>query len=196
MTKASRTRQFIIDKTAPVFNRRGYAGTSLLDITKATRLSKGALYGNFSNKEEIAVAVFHHSMEKVREAVDREMEMATTYKEKISRFLTFYEKYVFDTPVPGGCPLMNAAVDADDHNLFLKKAVARKAGDTINFLTTLFEKGRKAGEFNPEIHPAELARFFFCAVEGAIVISRVSSSPAPMNTVVAQCRKILQQISK
>jgi len=43
MTKASRTRQYIIDKTASVFNIRGYAGTSLLDLTKATGLSKGAL---------------------------------------------------------------------------------------------------------------------------------------------------------
>ena len=68
MTKASRTRQFIISKTAPVFNTQGYAGTSLIDLTKATGLSKGALYGNFSNKEEIAMSVFQHSMEKVREA--------------------------------------------------------------------------------------------------------------------------------
>ena len=195
MTKASRTRQFIIDKTAPVFNRRGYAGTSLLDLTKATKLSKGALYGNFSNKEEIAVAVFHHSMDKVRDAVNQEMTMARSNREKISCFLTFYEKYVFETPVPGGCPMMNAAVEADDHNLFLKKAVAQRAKNTVDFVTGLFEKGQKEGEFRQDIDPAALASFFFCSVEGAIVISRVSSSPLAMKTVVSQCKNILQQIS-
>ena len=48
MTKKSAfTKQYIIETVAPVFIKYGYAGTSLSDITKATGLTKGAIYGNF-----------------------------------------------------------------------------------------------------------------------------------------------------
>lgn len=43
MTKAEKTRNFIVEKTAPIFNMKGYAGTSLNDITAATGLTKGSI---------------------------------------------------------------------------------------------------------------------------------------------------------
>jgi len=53
-TKAERTSAFIIERVAPVFNKHGYIGTSMSDLTEATGLTKGALYGNFENKEALA----------------------------------------------------------------------------------------------------------------------------------------------
>ena len=195
MTKAERTRQYIIDKTAPVFNRRGYAGTSLMDMTRATHLSKGALYGNFSNKEEIALAVFYYSMQKVRQAFNDEVVKSATNKERLLRFFGFYRKYVFKTPVPGGCPLMNNAVDADDNSLFLKKAVASEAKRVMEYLTKIIDAGIQQGEFKRGIDAKEMATLFFCSIEGAIVLSRVSSSDLTMKAVINQLKKILEQIS-
>jgi len=195
MSKASRTRQFIIDKTAPVFNIRGYAGTSLLDLTNATGLSKGSLYGNFGNKEEIAEAVFQYSMEKVRATARVKLEKAALFKDKLIGLLDFYAQYVFSSPIPGGCPLMNNAVEADDHHLFMKKTVSLEMKKTIDSIAALLEQGRNGGEFKSDIKPRELAFIFFCSVEGAIVISRVSSSDTAMKIVVSHCKNILEQIS-
>ena len=66
MTKAERTRQFIIETTAPIFNSKGYEGTSISDITAATGLTKGSVYGNFKDKNELAAAVFDYNLEKIR----------------------------------------------------------------------------------------------------------------------------------
>ena len=65
MSKAERTRQFIIEKTAPIFNEKGYAGTSINDLTEATGLTKGSIYGNFENKDEVALAAFDYNFERV-----------------------------------------------------------------------------------------------------------------------------------
>jgi TetR/AcrR family transcriptional repressor of nem operon len=40
LSKSERTKQFIIEKTAPVFNKKGFAGTSISDLTDATGLTK------------------------------------------------------------------------------------------------------------------------------------------------------------
>ena len=53
MSKAEKTKEFIIEKSAPIFNKKGYAGTSLADIMEATNLTKGSIYGNFENKDEL-----------------------------------------------------------------------------------------------------------------------------------------------
>lgn len=195
MSKASRTRQYIIDKSAPVFNTKGFAGTSLMDLTEATGLTKGALYGNFRDKEEIAVAVFQHSMEKVRNAVQMKLQKAESNKDKLIGLLDFYAHYVFSSPIPGGCPIMNNAVDADDYHDFMRKAVVKEVRRTTAFITGLLQKGIQAGEFKSSVKPEELALLFFCSIEGAIVVSRVSSSDAAMKLVISHCRKIVDEIS-
>lgn len=195
MTKASRTRQFIIDKTAPVFNRGGFAGTSLQDLTNATGLSKGALYGNFSSKEDIAQAVFVDSMEKVRTIIRGRLDKATSNKKKLNALFDFYGQFVFTPPIPGGCPLMNMAVEADDASTFMKKTVAHEFKRTTDFIAGILENGIKTGEFRSDIKANELAFVFFSAIEGAIVISRISSSDAAIKAVVTHCKIMVEQIS-
>src|SRR5690348_12418980 len=116
MTKAERTRQFILEKTAPLFNSRGFEGTSLADLTSSTGLTKGALYGHFQDKEEMAREAFVYSMDRVREVMQQELEGLNTYKKRLTAVLEFFAKYVFEPPIKGGCPLLNTAIEADDHH--------------------------------------------------------------------------------
>ena len=62
ITKSEKTKAHILEKVRPIFNKNGYFGTSLSDITKATGLTKGAIYGNFKNKEDLALASFNYNI--------------------------------------------------------------------------------------------------------------------------------------
>jgi AcrR family transcriptional regulator len=196
MTKAERTREFIVEKTAPLFNTKGYDGTSLADLTEATGLTKGALYGNFADKDEIAEAAFHYSMKKVKALMKQEMESVKTYKQRLQALLAFFARYVNKPPVAGGCPLLNTAIEADDHRISMRRVVTKELMSTIDFIASQLEGGVKAGEFISTIKPRELAYVFFCAVEGALMFSRVERSNEPMEIVVKHCKKILDQISQ
>src|SRR6202012_5198616 len=90
MNKAERTRQFIIEKAAPLFNTKGYAGTSLSDMTEATGLTKGSIYGNFSDKDEVALACFEHNHRMVRETIRKEMERYTAFRDKLMVYIEVY----------------------------------------------------------------------------------------------------------
>jgi AcrR family transcriptional regulator len=195
MSKAERTRQFIIEKTAPLFNSKGYVGTTLTDLTEATGLTKGSLYGNFTDKDEIAKEAFRFSVKKVKEMVRMELDEVSTNKKKLIALLEFYAKYVFNPPVPGGCPLLNTAIEADDHYTTMRKIVARELMETIDFIDSLLKKGVKAGEFLSGIRTREIAYTLFCSVEGALMFSRVERSDEPMDIIVRHCKKILESIS-
>jgi AcrR family transcriptional regulator len=140
MTKSERTRLFIVEKTAPLFNTRGFDGTTLSDLTQATGLTKGALYGNFTDKDEIAVEAFRYSVKKVKSMVRDHLDGANTYKKQLLRLLEFYSLYVFEPPVVGGCPLLNSAIEVDDYRPSMRKIVATELVGTIDFIAELLTK--------------------------------------------------------
>lgn len=184
MKKGERTRQGIIETTAPLFNTRGFDGTSLSILCEATGLTKGALYGNFLGKEDLYKASFQYAMSKVRACIRKEVDRCTTNKEKLLAVVDFFARYVLDPPIKGGCPLLNTAIEADDHRKSMKKLVAVELELTISFLTQLIENGKKTGEFLKSIKSREVVLSVFCSIEGAIMFSRVSSSEEAMDVVV------------
>ncbi len=196
VSKADQTRQFIIQTTAPLFNKKGFHGTSLSDLENATGLTKGSLYGNFKDKEDISIEAFRYSIKKVKDLVRTELTGVSTYKKQLQALLDFYSRYVFDSPVPGGCPLLNTAIEADDDHTSMRRVVTKELVSTINFITTLIQKGIRSGEFKKGIRPKDIAYSFFCAIEGAIMFSRVERSREPMDIIVKHCKNILEQISK
>lgn len=193
--KAEKTRQYILEKAAPLFNQKGFDGTSLADLERVTGLTKGALYGNFPDKEALAGEAFLYTTAKVKARIHAVLKPVATYHEKLLALLDFFACYVLDPPVQGGCPLLNAAVEADDHRITMRPIVAREIMEVVNGIATLLRKGIRAGEFRNDINVRELAYTFFCTIEGAIMLSRVERSRAPMNIIIKHLKTKLDQIS-
>jgi TetR/AcrR family transcriptional repressor of nem operon len=194
VSKSERTRTFIIESTAPLFNTRGYDGTSLYDLCKATGLTKGALYGNFKNKDDLFLAAFQFAIKRMQTEGKEHMSVAGTFKEKLKALLGFFSRYVLDPPVRGGCPLLNNAVDADDHRPRMKKVISRELEKQVEYITSLLDGGRAEGEFKANFDSREIALFCFCAIEGAIMYSRVSSSEEAMKAVTGNLGRLIDSL--
>ena len=108
------TRKLIIDKALPIFNTKGYNAASLSDITSATGITKGAIYGNFKNKDEVATAAFERGVEIVTGEISKRVRVEKTAPDKLMSIVKFYEEYINKPPIPGGCPILNSSVEADD----------------------------------------------------------------------------------
>ncbi|WP_028662016.1 TetR/AcrR family transcriptional regulator [Saccharomonospora saliphila] len=67
---AESTRQALVDSAVALFAERGYAGTSLDEIAKRARVTKGALYHHFHGKQ----AVFEAAFDAVETRVKRRIE--------------------------------------------------------------------------------------------------------------------------
>ena len=187
--KSERTKQFIIETAAPIFNKKGFAGTSLTDLTSATGLTKGSIYGNFENKEDIAVNAFTYAVAKIRTTVHTKLSTKQKAVEKLHLFLDFFLEYVFDPPVAGGCVLLNTAVEADDNQPALKEQVSKELTRSIHHVAELIRQAQLSGELNNSLNAERMAYTIFCAVEGAIMISRVQGDLKPMQEVVNYWRE-------
>ena len=116
MRNPEQTRNLIISKAISIFNKKGYRATSLSDITKATGMTKGAIYGNFDNKDAVAVASFQYATEKVLDELREQIKNAPTAPLKLKAILSYYDQYIDNPPIEGGCPVINTSVEADDEH--------------------------------------------------------------------------------
>ncbi|MGG5209102.1 TetR/AcrR family transcriptional regulator [Chryseobacterium sp. MIQD13] len=175
MSKAEKTKQFIIEKTASLFNTKGYMSTSLSDITEATGLTKGSIYGNFGNKDEVALEVYKYNSGLLSKNMARSLgdEFPTTI-DKLNAFVSFYRKnwkVVFEN---GGCPLMNAATEADDTFPCLKKQVIQSFEGWIKKIANVISDGQKIGEIHPDIDAHKYGSLFIMLIEGGILLAKTT----------------------
>jgi len=194
LSKAARTRQFIVEKTAGIFNKKGYAGTSLSDLTEATGLTKGSIYGNFKNKEEVAVAAFEYNTAKVRKQTKHLIDQATTYHDKLMVYAQVYHRFTAVSFPEGGCPILNTAVDADDTNPVLKEKAAQVVINWKKRIEDLIQGGIAAGEFKPGIDVAQTALSIIALIEGGIMIAKVTNTPASLDKVLKTVDTIITQL--
>lgn len=194
VSKSERTRQFIVEQTAPVFNTKGYAGTSLSDLTEATRLTKGSIYGNFENKEEVALAVFDHNYSKVFNIIKAEMSGKSTWKDRLMVYYDVYNNFnSYPFPV-GGCPVLNTATEADDTHPALRKRVVDVLNVWRNNIVVIIEKGKAAKEFKAGTDAEVVAIGIMATIEGAIMIGNVTGQPRYRKAAMKAVEKMILDI--
>jgi len=189
MSKGEATRKRIIEIAAPLFNQRGYKGCSLNAIMEATGLEKGGIYRHFESKEELAAEAFDYAwnatMALRTDGIDKIPDHVDRLKEHISRF-------VYRSGIPGGCPLLNTAIDSDDGNPVLRERVRKALRGWQARLRNILEDGIAKGTVNPEIDPAEVANHIIANVEGGVVISRLERSDVPLRDARDRLTKYLE----
>lgn len=172
---------------------KGYAGTSLSDMTEATGLTKGSIYGNFEDKDAVALAAFDYNARKVQEVMRREMDKHDTIREKLLVYIHVYENFE-KFPFPqGGCPLLNTTVDADDTHPELKTRVAGVVQGMKDRLTGLIEEGKRRGEFRQDLHAEQAALTLIATIEGFVMLSRLKSRVHDLKLVTRSIEEMIRK---
>ncbi|OCA69549.1 TetR family transcriptional regulator [Chryseobacterium artocarpi] len=193
MSKAEKTKQFIIEKTATLFNTKGYGATSLSDITQATGLTKGSIYGNFENKDQVAIEVYKYNAGLVSRVMNESLgEQYSTSTEKLNAFVAFYRKNWRSVFSNGGCPLMNAATEADDSFPILKKCVQQSFTLWTERISLVIKQGQQTGELNKSVNAEEYASLFIMLIEGGILLSKTMDDEKFLNQALDKIKNIIE----
>jgi len=187
MTKAERTRHFIVEKAAPIINKKGMAGTSINDIVEATCLTKGSVYGNFESKDEICLEAFDYLVKRVAADMSQAMSRANNNHEKLEAIFGYYLNNV--TADNYGCPLLNFGTEADDTNPAVKIKVNKAILHTQGTFARIIRAGIEAGEFKETLDADAFAIKAFAMIEGGMWISRVQGSPKQMQLIIDLLRQ-------
>jgi AcrR family transcriptional regulator len=174
MRKGEKTRTHIIMKSAELFNQKGYAGTTIQDIMEATGLTKGGIYRNFSNKDEIALEAFEYAGQVLWGHFLTAIEGLETATEKILAMCNVYSDTVHNPPIKGGCPFLNTAVESDHSFPILRDHALAAYENMLSFIQSILQQGVADGEFRSEMDTESIASFIFSSIEGGIMASRLT----------------------
>jgi AcrR family transcriptional regulator len=190
-TKAELTSQYILETVAPIFNKNGYAATSMMDIAKATGLTKGAIYGNFKNKEELAIASFKFTVRNMMKRIETHISPGKSPLEKLFLVTDFYRNYYDFSKQLGGCPILNVGVDSNNQNSLLLQKVRQVIERIQDQVATLVEDGIEAGEISTNINALFFAKRLDTMIQGAIFMTYTMDDNFYIKDTMDQIDKII-----
>lgn len=164
---------YILEKTAPVFNRQGYIGSSLSDLTKATNLTKGAIYGNFVNKEELALKAFQLNIKNYVQPLYIQTNKCSNALEKLYAIIFFFRNYYESVEGIGGCPILNVGIDAKYVNTKLFEASRHISKQMVLGLIHIIQEGIDKKELNSEVDAEKVAKTMLTLIEGGNFLSNL-----------------------
>jgi len=195
MTKAEKTKQYIIEKTAPVFNRKGFAGTSVNDMIEATGLTKGSIYGNFENKDEVALAAFDYNFGVVSSMIKTKMSAKPHSIDKLKVYLTVFTDFVNLPMLHGGCPVLNTAVESDDTHGRLRAKAVGAIEDWYKNIEYIIKEGINTGQIKQGTNAKDFAGAFIALIEGGIMLAKVTGKMHGLKAAAKQGEKMLTDIA-
>lgn len=133
MRRGDATREHIVQQAASLFNQKGFSGASVVDIMEATGLKKGGIYRHFETKEALAIEAFGYSVARMRTRFVDAQAGRSNPVDRLRAIISVFSDLQEHPAVPGGCPIMNAAIDSHDGNALLRLR-ARVAMDGLRRL--------------------------------------------------------------
>lgn len=194
LSKADKTRRFIVKEAAALFNQQGYAGTSMKDIMEVTGLTKGGLYGNFKSKEEIAIASFEYAVAAVKKEVAKRTHVIENSLDKLKGVVYYYKENLFTPTIDGGCPILNTSIEADDNNPVLREKVLEALDYWQDRIVLTIKYGHERKEIKKGVDAKEFASLFISTLEGGIMMSRIYKNQTHFDIICKQLLKMIEEI--
>lgn len=194
MRKGERTREQVLERAAGLFNTFGYRALPISSIMEATGLQKGGIYRHFESKDQLSLEAFDFAVARMRDRFTEALACAGTARAKLRAVISVYARIPSDPPVPGGCPLLNASVEADDAHPELRERARRVVSGLESSLRQILQEGMKTGELRPGIDVGETVSVLVAALEGAVMLSKLHGSDVPMQRVVRHLNAWVEEL--
>lgn len=192
--RSETTRQRIVELTAELFNKKGLLGTSISDLEKATGLTRGSIYGNFQNKDAVALAAFDFNWEQKRKLLFEEADSRPSFKEKLLAHVLLHHPSAKTPFTAGGCPLQNTVIEADDTNDLMRNKAATGLLSWTKKLTEIIENGIKANEFKSGTDSLCIALQIISLIEGASLFFRSTQDMKYVNRLLETAKNVIDDI--
>ena len=179
MTKVRDTRARLLEASAQLFRRQGYAGTGLKQITAAGEAPWGSLYHFFpGGKEQLGVEAITYSGQRYLKLFDLVFARSGNDPgQSIHDFFHLSVDALEESGFADGCPIATVALEVASTSTPLRHACdavfASWQQATAAFLTQSGAAPDRA---------ADLATYVLAAFEGAIILSRTAHDTRALRT--------------
>jgi len=162
----------IVRESLKLFSLKGFLSTSIHDIMREARTSKGGLYNHFKSKDEIFSAVLSEARRVWRERNLAGLEQIENPVEKVKKLLENYrDRYLKDTETfPGGCIFVTLSVELDDQRPDFSRELNEGFVRLKAMIRRYLDQGKEKGKLREEVNTEAVTEMIFSGMLGASVI--------------------------
>ncbi|MBL3528679.1 MAG: TetR/AcrR family transcriptional regulator [gamma proteobacterium endosymbiont of Lamellibrachia anaximandri] len=177
-------REKTLQDAMQLFWRKGYHKTSVRDLTEATRLQPGSLYGAFSNKRSLFLNSLDYYAEELKQFVDS---VLNSDEPPLVRIRLFFEHLLDETaadPEGKGCLLVNTLLEVPAEDEEISQRVIQALGYVEQRFRQVLTEALEQGELASGKDPSTLARLLMTGIFGLRVYNKMQPQREELNDIV------------
>ena len=180
--RSAETRERLFRAALKLFSEKGFAETTVEDITEAADVGKGTFFNHFPSKDHLLISFSDMQLGKLQEAV-------TSLHESKEPMAVFLRKLTTRmTEEPARAPdVVRAILLANLSSSSVRSTMKEKHGRALELMTQLIEIGQQRGEFRSDLPAKDLAQVFRQTVFGTLLMWSVygdATLPERINTAL------------
>lgn len=186
MAATGRPRSFddnqVIARAKEIFWRRGYAGTSMRDLSDELGVLPGSLHAAFGGKHALFLRALNRYAEDAREAA-ADLRAPESALSGVRQMLTDALEGARSTP-GRGCMLGNTATEMLPAHDDARRTVQRAFADLEAGFKEALIRAQQAGEVRADLDCGAHARLLLALLQGLHITARVERDPSRLNDAI------------
>lgn len=176
----------VVSATRELFWQQGYAGTSLEDLTTATGLGRGSLYGAFGDKHALFMAALDSYVDGAYSHILEDLHGApTAYEGLVNHVRRVCHDNVIDTK-RRGCLLAKAAAELVPADTIVAKRLKRAFDLYRRELAATIVQAQRDGDLDPAADPAAVAALVLTVLRGLEAMRKLGATGTTLTAATEQ----------
>lgn len=172
----------VLERAMEVFWQKGYEGTSVQDLTSATGLGRGSLYGAFGDKEQLFLKVLDRYADKFQAEIVKQLDRPDPYQALEGMFEVMIER-MSNPKYPRGCLNANTSVAMGGKSEIIDRKIAERLGGLESAIYQVLRKAQGSEKLSQDTDIRALARFLVGVSLGMAVLNKTFADPSVIRDV-------------
>jgi TetR/AcrR family transcriptional repressor of nem operon len=168
-----------VERAMDVFWSRGYHGTALPDLLRATKLSRGSLYAAFGDKHSLFLRALDRYIADALARMEFEFDPRKDPIEGLRTYLAGYVERTSGSNGRRGCLLVATAMELAGQDAEVGRRVAGFFKAMEGRVADALSRAKATGKLADGVETVSAARILVCFVEGL----RVTGKTAPARAI-------------
>ena len=173
----------VVDRAMILFWQKGYGGTSIDDLEKATRLRRGSLYNAFGDKQGLFVAALRRYETTVGQERIKQLSNPDPYR-AVQGFLDTLVMQMSEPSRPRGCLHTNTSLELPNAPDEVLRIIAERTAGIEGAIYLVLRRAQADGTLDRAADARALARFYLGVAKGIGVLHKVFGDASALRDIV------------
>jgi len=183
----------VLNSAMQLFWRKGYATTSIKDLTDVTNLQPGSLYGTFKNKRSLFLQSLDFYFLNLYESIHRILHSNKEPLERIKEFFNYFISQSVKDNDRKSCLLVNTLLEIPPEDKEINKQVRDMFLKIENEFSKILVEAQDKGDLGIKENPQVLAKMLMSGIFGLQVYNRMQPDQKDLENIVENLLSTLKR---